>query len=135
MNVFDVLKKMSDSADPGLRLAPLSNIISVDQKGSKCTMLIGVQPVDIKNYILKQTMKGGLLLVDGEAFAKAEKSLEVPPMSEEELNDLCEYDANTEAKNIDFPADDDRYFWKNGYAAALKSCYTKIAQLEQKLKS
>lgn len=81
VNAFDIIKFLSDKGDKGIRLAPLSNIIAADQNGKKCTFKIGVEPEDIKNYMLNKTGYGGLLLIDKEAYQQAEKQIAalIPP--------------------------------------------------------
>jgi len=83
VNAFDVIKKMSDDGNKNIRLAPLSNIIAVDQKGKKCTITVGVEAEDVKNYMLNKIGYGGLLLIDKEAYEATEKEIQAAPRQEE----------------------------------------------------
>lgn len=72
---LDVIKKMADDNSEGLELAPLANIISVDQKGNRCTFTIGVSAHAVNNWLLNKTGYGGLFLIDKDAYCTTEKEL------------------------------------------------------------
>lgn len=74
-NPFDVMKKMAIDGNPKLRLARLSNIVAVDQKGKRCTITIGVGAEDVKNQMLGKIGYGGLFLIDTEEFERTEKEM------------------------------------------------------------
>lgn len=73
---FEVIQKLVNDNNPKCRLAPLTNVIAVDQKGKRCTFTIGVEAEDVKNYMLDHTRHGGLLLIDHQAYVQAEKELQ-----------------------------------------------------------
>lgn len=75
VNAFDVIKRMSADGSKHMRLAPLSNIVAVDQKGKRCTITIGVEAEDIVNQMAGTVGYGGLLLIDRQAFRETEEKI------------------------------------------------------------
>jgi len=72
---LDVIKRMADDNNPGLRLASLNNIDKVEIKGKNGFFTVGTPPEDVHNWMQGKTKHGGLFLIDGEAFKETEAKM------------------------------------------------------------
>jgi hypothetical protein len=75
INPFDIMKKLASDNDKGFQLAPLSNIISANQQGARCTLTIGISPECFRDYMQKKIGHGGLILIYRDAYRRAEWQL------------------------------------------------------------
>jgi hypothetical protein len=71
---FDVLKFMSEHNED-IRLAPLSNIISADKNGMRCTITIVIDEKMFSDYMNNKKFVGGLIFADQKRFLEIKEAL------------------------------------------------------------